>query len=825
MGKTCYRCSTVEKRGVDYKNLLFLSPIFLSSFEEWKTKENEYELTKQEGKETRSDVSNGKNYKDGCGEEHFYEYVKKKREENNDDFDKTYKEIYLNFYSCEKCCGLHNIDIILFHNRDNPFYLKLLKTLTNVEEKMVRVVSEIVQKHIYNNILTNIDIILFFLYLEKNKINEWKTSHMTKEINTDSQIKECKKEDGSNVPLELLNDTFEIIKSYIVIHVNLVNTNIKQSIYKLFVFVLLYVYYKFYQRIYAAVNLKTSHIQVLSKLFKNTKLIWTVELEELVTDMDKNDHKNENTSEDKDENINRGFNKTKFSKRGKYTFRRKKKRLNDIDSGKDTVYEQMLKSCKNRPETEKGTGTGKETETETGKETETGTGPLKSIDIDKEETAKTENVEEEGNEHVNVTGKDCYKNCTRIRFVDVYISYNKLCICGSYNKYNKNISQTKWIINQVSKSATSIEECVSEIFRNVFCFSSATFIGSGREDKDVRMMNTGRPFVLVLNETRFSLLNFYLFFKKLTELQDSDISHIQTVPELKNTLSVCLCDNVRDRKDEQRKDRSQDSGILKNMYALINRKDTSVLYDVEESRIVFEENQAVICKEKRLKDLQISTSCNKELEELLCNTEEEHWTTECMDKEKLTTVKKKYNINNLVEVKLNNIVFTSNYKLIKKIMHYGTERKKAYKCLIYHVTPMNKEKIQNINKDISNYENKKENEECQEKTEESATSRERIEESSQKMKNRDYVLKIFQKTPVRVLHRRSLLIRERKIYEIQMVSVHPHCSLLYILAESGLYIKEFVSGDRGRTFPNLKHFFNNTYVNVLNLDVSKLVYT
>ncbi len=62
---------------------------------------------------------------------------------------------------------------------------------------------------------------------------------------------------------------------------------------------------------------------------------------------------------------------------------------------------------------------------------------------------------------------------------------------------------------------------------------------------------------------------------------------------------------------------------------------------------------------------------------------------------------------------------------------------------------------------------------------------------------------IKQRTPTRVLHRRADLVRKRKIYSARLVSFEAPISFLEIKCDGGLYIKELVSGDGGRTKPSL----------------------
>ncbi|CAH1112836.1 unnamed protein product [Psylliodes chrysocephalus] len=66
-------------------------------------------------------------------------------------------------------------------------------------------------------------------------------------------------------------------------------------------------------------------------------------------------------------------------------------------------------------------------------------------------------------------------------------------------------------------------------------------------------------------------------------------------------------------------------------------------------------------------------------------------------------------------------------------------------------------------------------------------------------------LAIQQATPIRVLHRRTHLIRERLISEIKATPVEGYSNLFYldVITEAGTYVKEFVNGDFHRTNPNL----------------------
>jgi tRNA pseudouridine synthase 10 len=62
---------------------------------------------------------------------------------------------------------------------------------------------------------------------------------------------------------------------------------------------------------------------------------------------------------------------------------------------------------------------------------------------------------------------------------------------------------------------------------------------------------------------------------------------------------------------------------------------------------------------------------------------------------------------------------------------------------------------------------------------------------------------IQQRTPQRVAHRRADKIRERRVLDIECVGISGNDLEIEVLGEAGLYIKELVSGDDGRTSPSL----------------------
>ncbi|KAI3797028.1 hypothetical protein L1987_39718 [Smallanthus sonchifolius] len=82
-------------------------------------------------------------------------------------------------------------------------------------------------------------------------------------------------------------------------------------------------------------------------------------------------------------------------------------------------------------------------------------------------------------------------------------------------------------------------------------------------------------------------------------------------------------------------------------------------------------------------------------------------------------------------------------------------------------------------------------------------------------------LKVLQRTPVRVLHRRSPLDREKIIHwmKIEKIAGSSQYFLLHLCTQAGTYIKEFVHGDLGRTQPSIGSILG-CRTEILQLDVT-----
>jgi len=80
---------------------------------------------------------------------------------------------------------------------------------------------------------------------------------------------------------------------------------------------------------------------------------------------------------------------------------------------------------------------------------------------------------------------------------------------------------------------------------------------------------------------------------------------------------------------------------------------------------------------------------------------------------------------------------------------------------------------------------------------------EKLTEEDKEIVEKQYDLELDQKTPLRVLHRRTLLIRKKMVHKMYMHLVTDYTAVIEIWASAGkffitflgTYIKEFIHGD------------------------------
>ncbi|GLV36657.1 uncharacterized protein CBL_02508 [Carabus blaptoides fortunei] len=89
--------------------------------------------------------------------------------------------------------------------------------------------------------------------------------------------------------------------------------------------------------------------------------------------------------------------------------------------------------------------------------------------------------------------------------------------------------------------------------------------------------------------------------------------------------------------------------------------------------------------------------------------------------------------------------------------------------------------------------------------------------------NKTAPVELKQKTPIRVLHRRPLAVRDRVVYSMraELVPGKENLFKLHLTTQAGTYVKEFVHGDFGRTIPSLKTILDKD-IDIVALDVTAI---
>ncbi len=119
----------------------------------------------------------------------------------------------------------------------------------------------------------------------------------------------------------------------------------------------------------------------------------------------------------------------------------------------------------------------------------------------------------------------------------VRIQINPLYIEGKYNKYKRGIPQTKWPCSKCKgrgceecnftgkQYPESVEELISEHFLKLTKGREAKFHGAGREDIDVLMLGSGRPFVLEIKEPKIRNIDLAKLEAEINEINEGKTAY------------------------------------------------------------------------------------------------------------------------------------------------------------------------------------------------------------------------------------------------------------------------------------------------------------
>lgn len=113
--------------------------------------------------------------------------------------------------------------------------------------------------------------------------------------------------------------------------------------------------------------------------------------------------------------------------------------------------------------------------------------------------------------------------------IKVRLQINPIFIEGRYRKLVRGIPQTKWPCTKCKGKGCeecnftgkqypeSVEELLSEVVLKHTNGYEAKFHGAGREDIDVRMLGTGRPFVLEIKEPKIRKIDLDIIAEEVSE--------------------------------------------------------------------------------------------------------------------------------------------------------------------------------------------------------------------------------------------------------------------------------------------------------------------
>ena len=133
--------------------------------------------------------------------------------------------------------------------------------------------------------------------------------------------------------------------------------------------------------------------------------------------------------------------------------------------------------------------------------------------------------------------QDIVFNIDLIKKPWVKIQINPLYVEGKYNKLKRGIPQTKWPCSKCKgrgceecnftgkQYPESVEELISEHFLEITKGREAKFHGAGREDIDVLMLGSGRPFVLEIKEPKIRYFDLEKLENKINEINEGKTSY------------------------------------------------------------------------------------------------------------------------------------------------------------------------------------------------------------------------------------------------------------------------------------------------------------
>ncbi|KAI9306140.1 hypothetical protein BJ944DRAFT_160427 [Cunninghamella echinulata] len=119
---------------------------------------------------------------------------------------------------------------------------------------------------------------------------------------------------------------------------------------------------------------------------------------------------------------------------------------------------------------------------------------------------------------------------------EINITHDSSYTGGRYIKLSRECSQTPWVIKGKKLADISVSECIVDIFKKYHKCDDTKFVTAGREDANVRMLGTGRPFYCELVNPRRPILNQEEYHQMELEINSS--------PKSKDIVQVRQIQNI-----------------------------------------------------------------------------------------------------------------------------------------------------------------------------------------------------------------------------------------------------------------------------------------
>jgi tRNA pseudouridine synthase 10 len=91
---------------------------------------------------------------------------------------------------------------------------------------------------------------------------------------------------------------------------------------------------------------------------------------------------------------------------------------------------------------------------------------------------------------------DTYEDIGNLLEIRIEAVNENILLKGNYIKYSREIGQTPWSHGGVKICYTSVQEEMSKTLNKIFEAPESILHAGGREDRDVRMLGSGRPFII-----------------------------------------------------------------------------------------------------------------------------------------------------------------------------------------------------------------------------------------------------------------------------------------------------------------------------------------